>query len=135
MISERCGWVLASSSVIRPSSTSRCTQVWSWVIWVSEPSRSRYARESPMWIRPARSPVHSSAVSVVPMPSSAGSLSTSSRSRSLARSAAWLSAVSGSVPGMSSSNETMVDRTSDEATSPAAWPPMPSATASRRGPA
>ena len=29
--SERCGWTAASASLIRPSSTSDCTQLWSWV--------------------------------------------------------------------------------------------------------
>jgi hypothetical protein len=32
-ISERCGWVAASSWLSRPSSTSDCTREWSWVIW------------------------------------------------------------------------------------------------------
>ena len=39
--SERCGWLSASASVMRPSSTSDCTKEWSCVIWWNEPSRSR----------------------------------------------------------------------------------------------
>ncbi len=36
--SDRCGWVAASSGLIRPSSTSDWTRVWSWVIcWNSPP--------------------------------------------------------------------------------------------------
>ncbi|CFS35656.1 Uncharacterised protein [Mycobacterium tuberculosis] len=41
MINERCGWLCASSGVIRPSSTSVWTNVSSLVICVSSPSRSR----------------------------------------------------------------------------------------------
>ena len=37
----RCGWLLASSGVIRPSSISVCTNVSSWVICENSPSRSR----------------------------------------------------------------------------------------------
>ena len=36
---ERRGWTIASSSVMRPLSTSRCTKVWSVETWVSSPSR------------------------------------------------------------------------------------------------
>ena len=37
----RCGWIRASSSVIRPSSIRLCTKVWSLVSCDSVPSRSR----------------------------------------------------------------------------------------------
>ena len=43
MISERCGWLCASSAVMRPSSTSVWTKVSSLVIWASSPSRSMIA--------------------------------------------------------------------------------------------
>ncbi|MDQ1017868.1 hypothetical protein QFZ43_004417 [Streptomyces afghaniensis] len=132
---ERCGWVVASSSVMRPSSTRRCTQVWSCVICVRTPSRRRYARESPTCTRPRRWPVQRRAVRVVPMPSSWGSSSTIERSWSLARCTAVPSEVRMSEPGTSSSSATIVEMASEEATSPAAAPPMPSAMASRRGPA
>ena len=36
---ERCGWLSASSSVMRPSSTRDCTKEWSWVIWLNSPRR------------------------------------------------------------------------------------------------
>ena len=32
---ERRGWLSASSSVMRPSSTRDCTKEWSWVIWLN----------------------------------------------------------------------------------------------------
>ena len=35
----RCGWVRDCSSVMRPSSMSDCTKVWSWVSWRSSPRR------------------------------------------------------------------------------------------------
>ena len=38
---ERRGCTIASSAVMRPASTSRCTKVWSVVIWLSSPERSR----------------------------------------------------------------------------------------------
>ena len=39
--SERCGWLLASSGVMRPSSISVWTNVSSWVICDMTPSRTR----------------------------------------------------------------------------------------------
>ena len=39
--SDRCGCTAASASLILPSSTSDCTQLWSWVSRSSRPSRSR----------------------------------------------------------------------------------------------
>ena len=64
----RCGCVSASSSVISPSITIRWTSVWSSVICVSSPPRSRYARESPTCTRCTRFPSTWAAVSVVPIP-------------------------------------------------------------------
>ena len=69
------------------------------------------------------------------MPSSWGSSSTIIRSWSLARCTAVPSEVRMSEPGTSSSSATIVEITSELATSPAAWPPIPSAIASSRGPA
>lgn len=69
------------------------------------------------------------------MPSSWGSSSTIMRSWSLARCTAVEREVRMSEPGTSSSRVTSVEMTSELATSPAAWPPMPSAMARRRGPA
>jgi hypothetical protein len=41
MSTERRGCTIASSAVMRPASTSRCTKVWSVEIWLSSPERSR----------------------------------------------------------------------------------------------
>ena len=38
---DRRGWNRASSGVMRPESTRRCTNVWSVVIWVRASSRNR----------------------------------------------------------------------------------------------
>ena len=132
---DRCGWVATSSGLIRPSSTSVWTSVWSCVIWWNSPSRSRYARESPMCTRATRGPDQSMAVSVVPMPSSTESATTMSCSVWFASATASASASSRSWPGTSSSSLARAEMAAALATSPAAWPPMPSATASRRGPA
>jgi len=133
--SERCGWLLASSGLIRPSSTSICTYVSSLVIWANSPWRSMYARESPMCTMPILLPEKSTAVSVVPMPSNCGLASTVSRSCWFATPTACRSASTRASPGTSSSRGAMAAMTMLLATSPAAMPPMPSATASSRGPA
>ncbi len=80
-------------------------------------------------------PEKSIAVSVVPIPSIAGLASTASRICWLAASTAERSASTGASPGTSSSRWAMAPITMLLATSPAAMPPMPSATASSRGPA
>ncbi len=69
---ERCGWCSASSAVILPVLTRCWTKEWSLVTWVSSPSRSRYARESPMCAIASLLPARSSAVTVVPRPASSG---------------------------------------------------------------
>ena len=88
-----------------------------------------------MWQSAACPSSHSIAVSVVPMPSVAGSEITSSCSRMFAMATASASALTRLIPGRSESSEEIVVIVAELATSPAAWPPMPSATASRCGPA
>src|SRR5215207_996661 len=124
-----CGCVSASSRVICPASTSSCTIEWSTVSCSSTPPTRRYTRESPMLktIHAGSSAIAPSAapVTVVPLPSSVtpapGPMScTASRSD-------WsISGVPTSVlPPCSASRVT----TAALAKSPAACPPMPSATA------
>ena len=109
--------------------------VWSSVIWRSWPSRSRNARESPMCASAARSPENSIAVSVVPMPcreeSSAARRATALFASAAARPRTWTMA-SGAT---SASCERSDSITAALATSPAAWPPRPSATANSQRPA
>ena len=73
--SERCGYTAASASLILPSSTS----VLHPAVVVGQPLklavRSGSARLSPMWARPSSAPSNIAPVSVVPIPSSAGSAS------------------------------------------------------------
>ena len=88
-----------------------------------------------MCSRPSWEPDHSSAVSVVPMPCSAGLAWTISRNALLARRTAWSSAFSSSPAGTWVSSGRSASMTAALATSPAAWPPIPSATASSRAPA
>ena len=88
-----------------------------------------------MWTMPILLPENSMAVRVVPMPSMAGFSSTASRICWFARSTAPRSVSIMALPGTSSSSGAMVAMTMLLATSPAAMPPMPSATASSRGPA
>ena len=76
-----------------------------------------------------------SAVSVVPIPSSFPSVDTASAMPWLASSTASRNVVIRSSMGWSSSRYSSEPMTSLLATSPAAWPPMPSAIASNRGPA
>jgi len=77
----------------------------------------------------------SMAVSVVPIPLIDGSALTMSCRIWLACATAVDRAICSSFGGMSSSSSASVAMATALATSPAAWPPMPSATASRRGPA
>ena len=88
-----------------------------------------------MWQTAACPSDHSSAVSVVPMPSTAGLAMIFSCSRALAMATAMASTFSMSPSGCSASSSAIEAMVSALATSPAAWPPIPSATASRRGPA
>ena len=89
-----------------------------------------------MWQTAACPSDHSSAVSVVPMPSTAGLAMIFSCSRALAVATAMASTFSMSPSSAGSASSSAIDAmVSALATSPAAWPPIPSATASRRGPA
>ena len=88
-----------------------------------------------MWQSAACPSDHSRAVSVVPMPSVAGSDMIISCRRMLALATALASAPSRSDAGWSVSRSAIVAIVAELATSPAAWPPMPSATASKWGPA
>ncbi len=88
-----------------------------------------------MWHTAACPSDQNSAVSVVPMPSTAGLAMIISWSRVLASATAEESSASMSPPGGSESSLAMEAMVRALATSPAAWPPIPSATASRRGPA
>ena len=138
-ISDLCGCSNASASVRRPESTRVCTHEWSCVRRVRTPSRSLYARESPMFTSAATSSRRTRPHTVVPMPSRAGSSSTRPARRSLARVSApsrtWISA-SASTWGVRVSDQLRqrwsVDLNSSavtaDARSPAAATPMPSAT-------
>ena len=88
-----------------------------------------------MWHTAACPSDQNSAVSVVPMPSTAGLAMIISCSRVLAAATAEDSSASMSPPGGSESSFAIEAMVRELATSPAAWPPIPSATASRRGPA
>ncbi len=88
-----------------------------------------------MWQSATSSSDQSSAVSVVPMPSVAGSASAICFSSALASAIASARACSMSTPVVSASSGASVAMATALATSPAAWPPMPSAIASRCGPA
>ena len=88
-----------------------------------------------MWQTPACPSDHSSAVSVVPMPSTAGLAMIFSCSLALAMATAMASSFSMSSSAGTESSSAIDAMVSALATSPAAWPPIPSATASRRGPA
>ena len=80
-------------------------------------------------------PDHSNAVSVVPMPSSDGSSTLISCKVLLAVATAPASASSRWSGGTSSSSPVSAEIVTELATSPATCPPMPSAIASRCGPA
>lgn len=106
------------------------------MIWLKTPSRRRKARESPMWAMASLLPERSMAIVVEPMPASSGSaciavsrVALASRIERSSRD----SAVSAPMP--SSSSGARCPTIIELATSPAAWPPMPSASTSRCGPA
>ena len=133
---ERCGWWPASSLEMRPSSTSCCTKEWSFVIWLKVSPRSMKARESPMWAIASLLPVRSMTMVVLPMPVRSAlsrialvSLVLALRSASSSRPTAWSAVTSSASSGASS--PTIIEL----ATSPAACPPMPSASTRRLGPA
>ena len=88
-----------------------------------------------MWHTAACPSDQNSAVSVVPMPSTAGLAMIISWSRMLAVATAVASSPSMSASGCSESSSAIEAMVRELATSPAAWPPIPSATASRLGPA
>ncbi len=88
-----------------------------------------------MWHTAACPSDQNRAVSVVPMPSTAGLAMIISCSRVLAAATADDSSASMSPPGGSESSFAIEAMVRELATSPAACPPIPSATASRRGPA
>ncbi len=88
-----------------------------------------------MWHSATLLPDQSMAVSVVPIPPMDGSATTMSCRVRLARVTASARASCSSLAGMSPSRSVSAEMATALATSPAAWPPMPSATASKRGPA
>ena len=90
---------------------------------------------SPMCASPIRDPDRSSAVTVVPIPRSDGFAATISRNVPSARCTACPSAFSSSPEGTCVSSGRRAEITAALATSPAACPPSPSATASSRPPA
>jgi len=121
---------------MRPSSTSDCTNEWSWVICDKVSPRRRYARESPMWARATLLPARRRAVTVVPMPWSSGLCSTRDWISALAAARVRLRwSVASSPPWLSPSRETIVPIAMELAMSPPACPPIPSATTRRCGPA
>ncbi len=135
----RCGCTRASASVIRPSSISVWTNVWSLVSWLISPSRKRYARLSPTWPIPTRWPSKSAIVAVVLVPLIDGSSSTSSAILSCARCIALLTRPSRSLSSMPSGSGASSSLRSSPiavllAMSPRAAPPTPSHTATRCGP-
>ena len=121
---DRCGCTSACSGVSSPPRTNSSTKLWSLVIWWSSPSRLRYARESPTCPIVRESSVPSMpAVSVVPMPCSSWFDSDFSRTASLAPSIASRSGSPDATAARNASSAVAL------ATSPAWWPPIPSATA------
>jgi hypothetical protein len=121
---------------MRPSSMSCWTNEWSFVICENVSPRSMKARESPMWAIASLLPVRSMTIVVLPMPASSEfsrialvSLAFAAWSASSRSGIAWSAVTSSSSSGASS--PTIIEL----ATSPAAWPPMPSASTSRLGPA
>ncbi len=89
VMTDRRGWTSACSRVSSPPRTISSTRLWSSVIWVSSPSRTRYARESPT-CPTTRYPSlpRMPAVRVVPMPWNSWSDTDFSRTASLAPSIA-----------------------------------------------
>ncbi|GEM_PF-6685589 len=83
----RSGCAAASSAVRRPAATSESTCVWSCVSTSILPSRTRYARVSPIWASTSRSPSIAATVSVVPS-SPPGRAATSASASCQARSRA-----------------------------------------------
>ena len=128
VMTERCGWISASSGESLPLRTSSATKEWSSVSCSSLPSRTRYARESPTW--PIQTAVSSTraTVMVVPIPETASSSLDRSYTRRLA---SWISCTTRSLPFPLSSPPRCrsAAAASREAISPACAPPMPSATA------
>ena len=73
VITERCGWVSASSGESLPLFSNSLTSEWSSVSCSIAPSRSRYARESPTCPNVTAPPSTSATVIVVPIPEADGS--------------------------------------------------------------
>ena len=134
------------SGVSCPRLSSSLISEWSSVSCCTAPPRTRYMRESPTCARKPRLPTTSSATSVVPMPRLlhvALRLGEHRGARLLHRRARASAAPSlRSAPPRPCSNASSVARSACSvsrnactamllATSPAAWPPMPSATTNR----
>ncbi len=135
--------VATSALVIRPRLSCSWTMVWSSVSWCARSLRKRYARLSPTCAMTALRPQASSATSVVPMPRLPGSPSESAytsahalwTARSIACAALSRASSDGARANASSTAFSPVRASRSDftaaalATSPAACPPMPSATA------
>ena len=130
VMTERWGCVRASSGVSWPASIMSAIRLWSRVSCCSLPWWSRYARESPTWAMTRRSPSSIAAVHVVPMPSRP---TPSCTPRSTARFAATTALPSAFASGWAGACSASTFTAISDATSPAACPPMPSATANSGG--
>ncbi len=138
----RSGETCASSIVSLPSITRTSATVWSVVICEARASRMRYVRLSPTWATNASEPATSSTSSVVPMPClslsraprwntawcAARTAFCSSCTSSRRPSSVGLRANAWTLARAISSDSFTVSTAIALATSPAAWPPMPSAT-------
>ena len=132
VITERCGWISASSGESSPLRRSSPTSEWSSVSCSSSPSRTRYARESPTWPTMIDSPASSTSatVIVVPMPEAAASSFARWKTR---RFASWISSTTRASLSSAPSASCSAAAASREATSPACAPPIPSAIAKSGG--
>ena len=130
VMTERCGWTRASSGVSCPASMRSAISEWSRVSCWIFPLWSRYARESPTCAMTRRSPSSIAAVQVVPMPSRPRPSCAAFR---IAWFAAWTARPSSFASGCSGARSAMTLTAISDATSPAAWPPMPSATTNSGG--
>ena len=125
VITERCGWISASSGESLPLRTSSATSEWSSVSCSMPWSRIRYARESPTCPNVTLPSSTRARVIVVPMPEALASSDERSKTR---RFASWTSATTRSSP-LPSAAVPRAEAASREAISPPLAPPIPSATA------
>ena len=122
-----CGWLAASSGLIKPRRTCSAGHEWSCEMSLARPLRNRYAGLSPTFSRPT-SPERIAAITIVqPMPSQSG-LSCEALNTALLASLQARLRRSTSGPSSPSSARTRVTvlTARELACCPAAWPPIPS---------